>query len=63
MATFNATSSTNNANQVLWSYSTKLTFHTDRESGSFARGAEVTTSSVNNLGVGVSAGDPFTLLS
>lgn len=61
MATFNATSSVNTVNAVLWSYSTKLAWHTDRAAGSYARGAEV--QAVNNLGVGVAAGDPFTLLS
>jgi hypothetical protein len=61
MATFNFTSSTNNVNPVLWSLSTKLEYHTDRESGAFARGALV--DSVDNLGVGVAAGEPFTLLS
>jgi len=61
MATFNSNSATNNVNQTLWSYSTKLAYNTDRASGSFGRGAEV--QSVNNLGVGVAAGDPFTLLS
>jgi hypothetical protein len=61
MATFNFTSSTNNVNPVLWSFGTKLEYHTDRESGSFARGALV--DAVNNLGVGVAAGEPFTLLS
>jgi hypothetical protein len=61
MATFNATSSTNNGNTVLWSYSTRLVFHTDRPAGSYARAAVV--QSVDNLGVGVAAGDPFTLLS
>lgn len=61
MATFNFTSSTNNANGVLWSLCTKLETHTDRKSGTFARGALIR--SVNNLGVGVSIGKPFTLLS
>jgi hypothetical protein len=61
MATLNFTSSTNNVNPVLWSLSTKLEYHTDREAGAFARGALI--DSVNNLGVGVTAGDPFTLLS
>lgn len=61
MATFNATSSTNNANTVLWSYQTKLVWHTDRAAGSVARGGEV--QAVENLGVGVAAGDPYTLLS
>ena len=61
MSTINATSSTNNVNQTLWSYSTKLAWNTDRAAGSFARGAEV--QSVENLGVGVTLTDPFTLLS
>lgn len=60
MATFNATSSTNNANQVLWSYSTKLVWHTDRDVTGTNRGGEV--QAVENLGVGVAQGDPFTLL-
>lgn len=61
MATFNHASSTNNVNTVLYSWSTRLTYNTDREAGSFARGAVV--DSVNNLGVGVASGDPFTLMS
>lgn len=61
MATFNATSSTNNINAVLYSWSTRLTTDTDRKSGTFARGAVIR--SVNNLGVGVASGKPFTLLS
>lgn len=61
MSTLNATSSTNNINPVLWSLSTKLEYHTDRPAGAFSRGDLV--SAVNNLGVGVTAGDPFTLLS
>ena len=60
MATFNATSSTNNSNQVLWSWGTRLTYHTDRSVTGAARGAEV--QAVENLGVGVALGDPFTLL-
>ena len=60
MATFNATSSTNNANQVLWGWSTKLVWHTDRKVTGAARGAEV--QAVENLGVGVATGDPFTLM-
>lgn len=60
MATFNATSSTNNVNAVLWSYSTRLVWHTDRSvTGTSARGE---VQSVDNLGVGVASGDPFTLL-
>jgi len=60
MATFNATSSTNNANQVLWSYSTRLVWHTDRDVSGTSRGGEV--EAVHNLGVGVATGDPFTNL-
>jgi hypothetical protein len=60
MATFNATSDTNNVNQVLWGWSTKLEYRTDRAvTGTALHGA---VQSVENLGVGVSAGDPFTLL-
>jgi hypothetical protein len=60
MATFNGNSTTNNANQVLWSYTTRLVWHTDRAVTGAARGAEV--QSVDNLGVGVATGDPFTNL-
>jgi hypothetical protein len=60
MATFNATSSTNNANQVLWTYSTKLVWHTDRDVTGTSRAGEV--QAVENLGVTVATGDPFTLL-
>jgi len=60
MSTFNANNSTNNANCVLWSYSTRLVWHTDRDVSGANRGDEV--ESVHNLGVGVSTGDPFTLL-
>lgn len=60
MATFNANSSTNNANLVLWSHSTRLVWHTDRNTTSSNRGAQV--DAVNNLGVGVAAGEPFTIL-
>ena len=58
MATFNAQSSTNNANSVLYSYSTRMVWHTDRKVTGAARGAEV--QSADNLGVGVATGDPFT---
>ena len=61
MATFNATSSTNNANQVLWGWSTRLVLHSDRKaSATVLRGSLI--EAVENLGVGVSLGDPFTLL-
>ena len=60
MATFNATSSTNNVNQVLWGWSTKLEFRTDRDvTGTDLHGVVQT---VENLGVGVASGDPFTLM-
>lgn len=60
MATLNFTSSTNNANVVLWSFGTKLEKHSDRDGTSVARGGLI--SAVNNLGVGVASGDPFTVL-
>ena len=60
MATLNANSTTNDVNAVLWSYSTKLAWHTDRAVGTYSRAAEV--QAVENLGVGVKDGDPFTLL-
>ena len=60
MATFNATSSTNDVNIVLWSYSTRLVWHTDRPTSLHDMHAEVM--SVHNLGVGVAEGNPFTLL-
>ncbi len=60
MATFNFTSSTNNANCVLYSYSTRLVWHTDRDTSTASRGG--VADSVHNLGVGVASGDPFTLL-
>ena len=59
MATFNFTGSTNNANIVLWSFSTTLEKRSDRDGVSVARGGLI--SAVNNLGVGVAAGDPFTV--
>jgi hypothetical protein len=60
MATFNFTNSTNNANIVDWSYSTRIDEHTDRKTTLHARGA--TVDSVDNLGVGVASGNPFTVL-
>lgn len=60
MATFNPSADTNNVNQVVWSWSTRLTYHTDRSVTGAARGAEV--QAIDNLGVGVALGDPFTLL-
>lgn len=60
MATFNFTNSTNNANTLDWSYSTKIEVRTDRKTTLNARGGLV--DSVDNLGVGVSTGNPFTVL-
>ncbi len=60
MATFNSNSRTNNVNLVEYSYSTRLVWHTDRNTSSHNRGEEV--DSVHNLGVGVATGDPFTIL-
>jgi len=61
MATFNSTSSTNNVNQVLWTWQTTIELRTDRAAGTVAQHGLV--SSVQNLGVTVATGDPFTLLS
>ena len=61
MATFNGNSATNNVNQVIWGWSTKLELRTDRASGSVARHG-VVGDALDNLGTGVAAGDPFTLL-
>lgn len=60
MATFNATASSNNANVVLWSLGTKLEKRSDRKGTSVVRGGLI--AAVNNLGVGVAAGEPFTIL-
>ena len=60
MATFNAASSTNNVNQVLWGWSTTLEYRTDRAVTGTARHGLV--QSVQNLGVTVATGEPFTLL-
>ena len=60
MSTINATSTANRANFVTWTWSTKIEMRTDRESGSVARHGLV--DSVENLGTGVTATDPFTLL-
>lgn len=59
MATFNFTNSNNNANIVLWSFSTKLEKRSDRKGVTVARGGLI--AAVNNLGVGVAAGEPFTI--
>lgn len=60
MATFNYTSSTNNSNQVVWSWQTTIEYRTDRTAGSTALHGLV--QSLQNLGTGVATGDPFTLL-
>jgi hypothetical protein len=60
MATVNGTSSTNNVNQVLWSYSTKLVYHTDRATSVDALHAEI--QAVEALGTGVTDTNPFTNL-
>ncbi len=60
MATKNFTSSANRINVLLWSYSTKMATYTDRKTTSRAAHAEGT--SINNLGVGVTATNPFTIL-
>lgn len=60
MATINGTSSINNINQVLFSYSTKIVYHTDRKTTVDALHAEI--QAVEALGVGVTATDPFTNL-
>ena len=62
MATINSTSSTNNANQVLYSYSTKLVAHSDRASGSLALHGEIASLTQENLGVAVALTDPFTVI-
>lgn len=60
MATFNATSTANRINPVIYSYSTKIELRTDRDTS--ARNKYEVLSAVNNLGVGVSSGNPFTIL-
>ena len=60
MATLNSNSATNNINTVLWTWGTTMEFRTDRAVTGTALHGLVT--SLQNLGVGVTAGDPFTLL-
>jgi hypothetical protein len=62
MPTFNFTNSTNDINQVEWSYSTKLEFRTDRKTTNGVHAKYDAVESVENLGVGVTKGNPFTLL-
>lgn len=60
MATRNATSSTNNINPVIWSYSTAMEYTSDRKTTvAVARGR---IKLVQNLGVGVLNSNPFTNL-
>lgn len=51
MATVNGTSSTNNVNQVLYSYGTAMQFNTDRKGSGIALHASIVL--IQNLGVGV----------
>jgi len=60
MATINGNAATNNVNQVLWSYSTKLVWHTDRETSVDSLHAEI--QALEALGTGVTLTDPFTNL-
>lgn len=60
MATINGNSATNNMNQVLHSYSTKLVFLTDRDTSTDSARTEI--DSVEALGVGVTSTNPFTNL-
>jgi len=65
MGTVNAASSTNNSNVVLWSFSTAIDRHTAWKAGALARGALIphtyaALAKLRNLGVGVTAANPFT---
>ena len=51
MATVNGTSSTNNINQVLYSYGTAMEFNTDRKGSGIALHASIVK--IENLGMGV----------
>lgn len=51
MATVNGQSSTNNINQVLYSYGSALEFNSDRKSGSLALHGSIVK--IENLGLGV----------
>ena len=51
MATVNGTSSTNNVNQVLYSYGTAMEFNTDRKGSGIALHASIVK--IENLGMGV----------
>ena len=60
MATRNSNNANNRANVLFWSYSTKIVTLTDRKTSAHALHAELTA--VNNLGVGVTTANPFTVL-
>ncbi len=60
MATRNFTSSTNNINPVVWSYSTAIDKTSDRKTTTTAARARIVE--VLNLGVGVTRTQPFTNL-
>lgn len=60
MATINSNSATNNANFVLWTWSTKQEYRSDRAVGSIALHGLI--ESVENLGVGITSTNPFTNL-
>jgi len=58
MATINSTSSTNNVNQILYSWSTVMEYFTDRKAGSVA--ARDSIVKLQGLGVSVTVTNPFT---
>ena len=60
MATINGNAATNNQNQVIWSYSTKLVWLTDRATSADSLHGEI--QAIEALGVGVTATNPFTNL-
>jgi len=60
MATVNFTSSKNNANFVSWTLGTKLERLSDRDGVTVTRGGLISV--ISNLGVGVTAANPFTIL-
>lgn len=60
MATINSNSTTNNVNHVVWSYSTSIALHTDRDTSADSKHAEIYR--IDNLGVGVTMTSLFTNL-
>lgn len=60
MATINGDSTVNTVNWVAWSFSTQIDFYTDRSVGTLGLHDRIT--SIANLGVGVTATNPFTNL-